>query len=451
MKASVREQNLFWHDETGRKGGRYVKLELQKVQIKSLVWGEKTGVKNGVLTVCKQEVLDLVTADPYFHKVDVDLALPGDSTRIIPVKDVVEPRCKIGKGNGVFPGMISDVDTVGEGETLVLEGAAVVTCGKIVGFQEGIIDMSGPAAEYTPFAGTCNLVLVFEPVEGLERHDYEASCRIAGLKAAEYLAKAALGTKPDSVECYEAKPLNEAMKEHPGLPKVAYLYMLQSQGLLHDTYVYGVDAKKILPSLINYTEVFDGAIISGNCVSACDKNSTYYHLNNPIIKAMAERHGKDYNFVGTIITNENVTLADKKRSSSYAVKLAKTLGVDGLVISEEGFGNPDTDLIMNCKKAENAGIKTVLVTDEYAGRDGASQSLADAAKEADAVVTAGNANAMILLPPMEKLIGYPTFADVIAGGFQGSLRPDGSIEVELQAITGSTSELGFTKMSAATI
>ena len=428
-----------------------MKLELHKLHVKSLSWGERTGVANGVLTVCKQEILDLVKADANFLKVEADIALPGDSTRIIPVKDVVEPRCKLDGGNGVFPGMVSDVDSVGYGKTLVLEGAAVVTCGKIVGFQEGIIDMSGPAADYTPFAHTCNLVLVFEPVEGLERHDYEASCRLAGLKVAEYLARNAACSKADSVETFEAKPLNEAMMDFPGLPKVAYLYMLQSQGLLHDTYVYGVDAKKILPTLINYTEVFDGAIISGNCVSACDKNSTYHHLNNPIIKAMAERHGKDYNFVGVIITNENVTLADKKRSSSYAVKLAETLGVDGLLISEEGFGNPDADLILNCRKAENAGIKTVLVTDEYAGRDGASQSLADAAKEADAVVTAGNANEIIVLPAMKKLIGYPTFADVIAGGFQGSLREDGSIEVELQAITGSTSELGFTKISAITI
>lgn len=428
-----------------------MKLELHKLHVKSLAWGAKTGVKDGILSISKEEVLELVRADANFLNVDVEIALPGESTRIIPVKDVVEPRCKIEGGNGVFPGMISDVDTVGFGKTLVLEGAAVVTCGKVVGFQEGIIDMSGPAADYTPFAHTSNLVLVVDPVEGLERHDYEASLRIAGLKVAEYLAKSAVGQKADSIESYEAKPLNQAMAEFPGLPKVAYLYMLQSQGLLHDTYVYGVDAKKILPTLINYTEVFDGAIVSGNCVSACDKNSTYYHLNNPVIKSMVSRHGKDYNFVGVVITNENVTLADKKRSSSYAVKLAETLGVEGLLITEEGFGNPDADLILNCRKAEKAGIKTVLVTDEYAGRDGASQSLADAAKEADAVVTAGNANEMIVLPAMKKVIGYPNYADVIAGGFQGSLRPDGSIEVELQAVTGSTSELGFTRISAVTI
>ena len=34
------------------------------------------------------------------------------------------------------------------------------------------------------------------------------------------------------------------------------------------------------------------------------------------------------------------------------------------------------------------------------------------------------------------------------GGHAGSLRPDGSIEAELQIITGSTNEMGFNRMSA---
>ncbi|HOO88136.1 MAG TPA: glycine/sarcosine/betaine reductase component B subunit, partial [Synergistales bacterium] len=57
----------------------------------------------------------------------------------------------------------------------------------------------------------------------------------------------------------------------------------------------------------------------------------------------------------------------------------------------------------------------------------------------------------IVLPPMEKVIGVPEEANVIAGGWQGSLAADGTITVELQAILGSTSELGFTKLGAYTI
>ena len=239
------------------------------------------------------------------------------------------------------------MENAGEGNTLVLGGMAVLTTGRVVAPQEGIVDMSGPGADYTPFSRTCNVVLSFDTAEDLEPHQREACYRIAGLKAAHYLASACKDAAADSVEAYDFPPLAEAMHQHPGLPKVAYMYMLQSQGLLHDTWVYGVDAKRILPTMISPTELMDGAIISGNCVSACDKNNTYVHLNNPVVKSLYEHHGKDLNFVGVIITNENVTLADKKRSSSYAVKLARMLGVDAVVISEEGFGNPDADLIMN--------------------------------------------------------------------------------------------------------
>ena len=224
--------------------------------------------------------------------------------------------------------------------------------------------------------------------------------------------------------------------------------MLQSQGLLHDTYVYGVDAKQTLTTMIMPTELFDGAIVSGNCVSACDKNPTYIHENNPVVEELFAQHGKTLNFVGVIITNENVYLADKMRSSDWSAKLCKYLGLDGVIISQEGFGNPDTDLIMNCKKIEAEGVKTVLITDEYAGQDGASQSLADADVAADAVVTGGNANVVVHLPKLDKVIGHIEYVDTIAGGWSGSLQPDGSIIAELQVITSATNEQGFNKLSA---
>ncbi len=427
-----------------------MRLELGKIKITDVQFGDSTKVEAGTLYVNKQELIDLIMEDDHIKSVDMELARPGEEVRITPVKDVIEPRVKVEGPGGLFPGVINKVTTVGSGRTHVLSGAAVVTCGKIVGFQEGIIDMTGPGADFTPFSKLNNVCLVIEPAEGLNQYEYEAAARMAGLKAADYLGQAGKDVEPDEVKVYETKPLLEQVAEYPELPKVGYVYMLQTQGLLHDTYVYGVDAKKIVPTVLYPTEIMDGAILSGNCVSACDKNTTYHHLNNPIITDLYERHGKDINFVGVIITNENVYLADKERSSNWTAKFTKFLGLDGAIISQEGFGNPDTDLIMNCKKIENEGVKTVIVTDEYAGRDGASQSLADADPKANAVVTGGNANEVIVLPPMKKVIGTLDYVDKIAGGFDGSLRPDGSIEAEIQVITGATNELGFNKMSATT-
>lgn len=427
-----------------------MRLELGNIFIKDIQFAAETKVENGVLYVNKDEMISKLSAIENVKSVDLDIARPGDSVRITPVKDVIEPRVKVEGPGGIFPGVISKVDTVGSGRTHVLKGAAVVTTGKVVGFQEGIIDMSGTGAEYTPFSKTLNLVVIAEPVDGIDQHRHEEALRMVGLNAGVYIGEAGRSVTPDEVKVYETDTIFEGAAKYPNLPKVGYVYMLQTQGLLHDTYVYGVDAKKIVPTIIYPTEVMDGAIVSGNCVSACDKNPTYVHMNSPIIHDLYKLHGKEYNFMGVIITNENVYLADKERSSNWSAKLAEYMGLDAVIISEEGFGNPDTDLMMNCKKITAKGIKTVIVTDEYAGRDGASQSLADSDPAGDACISNGNANMTIVLPKLDKIIGHIEVVDYIAGGFAGSTREDGSLEVEIQAITGATSEVGFGYLTART-
>lgn len=427
-----------------------MRLEIGNIFIKDVQFADKTEVKNSVLYINKDEMIKEINTDDRIASVALDLARPGESVRITPVKDVNEPRVKVSGNGGIFPGFLSKVDMVGSGRTHVLKGAAVLTTGKIVGFQEGIVDMTGEGAKYTPFSQTQNVIVIAEPIEGLKQHEHEEAVRLLGYRAAKYLGEAGRDVEPDEVKTYETLPLQQQLAQYPDLPKVAYVYMLQTQGLLHDTYVYGVDAKKIIPTFIYPTEVMDGAIVSGNCVSSCDKNPTYVHMNNPIIHDLYEKHGKEINFMGVVITNENVYLADKERHSNMVAKLVEWLGVDGVIISEEGFGNPDADLIMNCTKIEKKGIKTVIVTDEYAGQDGASQSLADASPIANACVTGGNANVVVELPKLDKVIGHINFVDIIAGGHDGSLHEDGTITTELQAITGATSEVGFNKLSATT-
>ena len=424
------------------------KLEVGYIDIHDIQFSNESKVENGVLFVDKEAIKKIVLEDENIKSCEVEIARPGESVRITPVKDVIEPRCKVEGQGGIFPGVISKVTTVGTGRTHALRGSAVVTTGKIVGFQEGIIDMTGEGAKYTPFSKTVNLVLVMNPIDGLKQHEHEYANRMAGLRVAAYLGELGKSVEPNEVVSYETYGVKEGMEKYPNLPRVGYVQMLQSQGLMHDTYVYGVDAKRTLSTIMNPTEGMDGAILSGNCVSACDKNTTYHHLNNPVVKDLFAQHGKTLNFVGMILTNENVYLADKQRSSDWTAKLCRWLDLDGAVVSQEGFGNPDTDLIMNCKKIEEQGVKTVIITDEYAGQDGKSQSLADADPKADAVVTGGNANMVIHLPKLDKVIGYPEVANIIAGGHEGSLNADGSIDAELQVITGATNELGFNKLSA---
>jgi glycine reductase len=423
-------------------------LELGKIKITDVQPGDVTKVEKGTLYVNTQELIDLALEDDRIKSVKIEFARPGESVRIAPVKDVIEPRVKVSGSGAMFPGMINKVKTVGSGRTHALVGANVITCGKIVGFQEGIIDMSGPTAKYTPFSETNNVCVVIEPAEGLETHDYEQAARLAGLKIGAKVGETGKEVEPDEVVVYETKPIAEQTAQYPDLPKVGYIHMLQSQGLLHDTFYYGVDAKQMVPTFMYPTEIMDGAITSGNCVAPCDKVTTFHHLNNPVIEDLYKRHGKDLNFIGVILTNENVFLADKERSSDMVGKFVEFLGLDGVIITEEGYGNPDTDLMMNCKKSTDAGAKVVLITDEFPGRDGKSQSLADAVKEADTLVSCGNGNVIVEFPPMDKIIGTLDYVETMIGGYEGSLRPDGSIEAEIQIIIASTIANGYNTLSA---
>ena len=394
--------------------------------------GTTTALADGVLTVDQVELSTLVRSrDKCIADVVLHVALPGEAKRILCTKDVVQPRCK------------SRGDEIGSGATFVLDGVAVVTCGPIVGFQEGVIDMSGPGADYTPFSRLALIVVELKVEAGTSPHEHEAALRSAGLFVAEFIAQHCATPADHSTE----ELLWDEVAADSILPRIAYVDLVLSQGLLHDTYVLGRKSEEILPLRLDPRILIDGGVVSGNCVSACDKITTYHHQNNPVISELMAGHGTRWNFVGVVLSNLPTRLAEKQHSARRAVELVRELAPDGAVISKEGFGNPDADLMMIIRGLEAAGVRTAAITDEYAGPDGASQSLADATPEADALVSVGNANERIVLPAMETIIGPLPDVARLAGGYAHSVRDDGTFEVELQAIVGSTNQLGFSRLS----
>ncbi|MGF7109615.1 glycine/sarcosine/betaine reductase component B subunit [Treponema pedis] len=424
-----------------------MKLQLGDVQIINIKLSEKTQIKDHILYVNPDDLKAELLKDSRIKDIKIDIARPGDKTRIIPVKDVIEPRVKVEGGLSGFPGLTSKMTERGEGFVKCLKGAAVVTIGDMVGFQEGIIDMWGEGAKYTPFSKTVNLVVEISVVEKLKPHIHEEVVRIAGLKASEILGKTAIDVECDKITQYNLGSMREETEKYPNLPKVVYVEMLISQGLLHDSYIYGVNTSQILPTLIHPNEEIDNAVVSGNCVAACDKITTYQHQNNSVILDLYKEHGKTLNFLGVIPVPELTTLDGKLRTCDFTAKLLNTLGADGVIVSEEGYGNPDSDLVMICARCEKKGIKTVLITDECAGWDGMSQPLADTAPEAVAVVSTGNVSHVLNLEAADKVIGNVYAVQTIAGGWEGCIAKDGSMKVELNAVIAATSEIGYHTVS----
>lgn len=414
-------------------------LNLEIIHIKDVCFGKDTHIDKGVLTICKKALIDELK-DARFCSIDVDLAKPGESVRIIPVKDVIEPRIKVETGK-FFTGILDGYEICGEGTTKVLKGCCVTTTGKIVGFQEGIIDMSGPATEYCQYSKLLNIVLIADPVEGLSPAEHESAIRILGFKMALYLAKAGLKVPADEIITWKKNPVDQTKK----LPKVAYAFLVMAQGLLHDDFLYGLNMQQLTAQLMHPNELWDGAMVSGNCVTASDKNTTFDMQNHAIVMELYQRHGVDLEFCALIASPISTVLGEKERNAMVTVNLAQQCGADAIIISQEGGGNPEADLMLICERAEKRDMKSIIVLHDNPGPDGTSEPLANTSPYATAIVTTGNDNCFITLSEMERNIGHREQLSLLSGCPEDCEQGNGTIKVGILVIMGSTSNLGFGK------
>ena len=94
-----------------------------------------------------------------------------------------------------------------------------------------------------------------------------------------------------------------------------------------------------------------------------------------MLKRLYAEHGKTINFLGVIMSTLNPKMEEKQRCVQIAGQIAVAIGAQGAVVAEEGYGNPDVDYTAMLVELERLGIKTIGLSDEATGRDGASQPL----------------------------------------------------------------------------
>ena len=424
-----------------------MKLEIGNFIVKDVVFGDRTFFEDSVLTINKQEAEEFIKQDSHIIKVEIEIAKPGEDIRILPVKEAVEPRIRV-DGRALFPGVTGELAPAGEGRVHALKGISVLGVGGTWGsFGDGMIDMAGEGQKYTLFGSLINICLVIETDEDFEYHEQQKknkAIRWASHLFAEYLGKTVKDLQPDEVEIFELPSLRNRDEAIEKLPSVVLVLQPQSQmeEMGYNDLVYGWDLNHFVPTLMNPNEILDGALISGSFMPSSSKWSTYDMQNFPTIRELYKEHGKTLNFLGVIMSNLNVSLEQKERSAIFVAQLAKSLGADGAIVTEEGYGNPDTDYIRCIVALEDVGVKVVGISNECTGRDGASQPLVVLDVKADALVSTGNVSTLINLPPAAKVIGCleSLARDGLSGGWADdeilgpSVREDGSIIMENNAM-----------------
>lgn len=422
---------------TAPRAGRDALRAVRRVvhQVHQARVGDRTSFADGVLTV-GIDTVRAAFADPALAAVRAHTAAPGEAVRIVGPLDVVEPRSK-GPGGGIFPGFLGPPRPDRPRDTHLLRGAAVMAAGYLPRNQEGVVDMSGPAAALSPYATTHNVVIEFERAPDAPWEHVDAALRRGVLRLAVTLADAAVAVEPDAIEDLPA-PAPPGAKG--GRPRVGVVTNLQSQGTFKDVFVYGRSMSTSLPTWIDPAEIDDGAVVSGQYGHPGLRNSTWLHLNHPVVAELRRRHGDDLDFAGLVLCPEPVDQRAKEHVSAHVTALCVAAGFDAVVVTKEGAGNADTDLSLKLDLLEDAGVAAAGIFAEMSGPDGTGPPVVSPPRHATGMISAGNYDQRLQLPAVERALGGDRVAIADADA-------TAALELPVAAVHGSLNPLGWGRLT----
>jgi glycine reductase len=389
-------------------------LRLGTFPVDRLEIGNETKWNDGTLTIDPDALADQARSVLNVDSASIEITSPGDSSRIVHTADVIEPRVKI-EGPGVpYPGVCNrPVDAVGSGVTYRLGGVAVVestleqraalassnTAAEALGLRQNArpqnyIDMSGTGAA-TPYANLHNISVNVDSTRGIGPEDSYLATHTAALRVMDIVASTVSGLTPPEIEDIDTE------KRDSALPGVVFICNLMSMEYWTGpdskmgTAIYGV-TRLSAPWLLQPEEMFDGAL---------SQRVSWHFTNNPIVRELLSRHGKDLNFLGCIIQRTNWGgQRDMQLSADRSAQMAKMLGASGAIITTNIRGRRFVDTVLGIQACERLGIRTTLITEEEDDEAGAAPALLVNTPEMEAIVSTG-AGAAGPFPPVDRVLG----------------------------------------------
>jgi glycine reductase complex component B subunit alpha and beta len=377
-----------------RQARGYVSLELASFDVAEVVEGSTASWSDASLTLCLRDLSEAAKRGlPALQDLDIRVVRPGDSVRIAHVLDAIVPDVKPSEPEVTFPGALGRLALAGRGRTNRLTGVGVLSvCDWAASglaapetLPDAFVDMAGPGRSMTAWGDRPELVVTSTPKSGAPVADVDRSIRIAALRVAREAARLTVDRSPSAVDSYDlAEPVDA------DLPGVAVILQVASEGPLLDTFLYGGAVGGIVPTILDYREVLDGALTSGAYDWAAVRNVTACYQESALIRSLASRHGESLRFAGVILALGYLdTPFDKQRSAMLSARLARKLGADGVICTTFSSGNSHTDTMLTVQACEALGIRAVAIVAETSG------GLTDHVPEADSIISTGNHDELI--------------------------------------------------------
>ena len=352
--------------EAARTGEKNVIRNLVKkhIKINDVKLGDKTSIKDGVITIDKSIVEKAVGEDVLCKSLALDIIHPDE--RHIYTETIMD----------VCPIATKVEGALGEGVTKVCDGVVFMLTGvdedgtqvHEFGSSEGYLDekmyFGHPGcADENDIIIRCHAVI--ERLSGMTRPG-----PFAAHKCQDFIIQAVRNQLKD----YDGEVVREEVCEdvrRAGNPRVVLVKEIMGQGAMHDNVICPTEPCGILggqknvdcgnvPIILTPNQVRDGSIHALTCIGPATKEMTRHYIREPLVEGLAA--DSELDLIGVICIGSPQVNDEKLWVSERLGSLLEAMDLDGCIITTEGFGNNHIDFVQHIGQAGKRDIPVVGVS-----------------------------------------------------------------------------------------
>lgn len=337
---------------------RHDHLKIEKVE-----FGEETKIEGTTLYVRKdgicQEAMD---TQELVKDLTFDIITPDRYGEVSNTIMDVQPLATKMEGD------------LGEGITRVLDGVVFVVSGTDedgvqigeFGSSEGEMDQNIMWGR--PGAPDKGEIFIKTNVTIRAKSNMGRPGPLAAHRASDYIAQEIREAIKKADDSLVVEKEEIVQYRRPGKPRVVVIKEIMGQGAMHDNLILPVEPVGTLgakpnvdlgnlPVMLNPLELVDGAIHALTCIGPASKEMSRHYWREPLVHAAMR--DEEIDLVGVILVGSPQANSDKFYVSRRLGQTVESMGVDGAIVTTEGFGNNHVDFASHIEQIGKRGIKVV--------------------------------------------------------------------------------------------
>lgn len=342
-------------------------LTKKHFKIEKVVFAEETKIDGTTLYLRTPEELtkEAVNSEELVVDMKLEIITPAEYNKYSETIMDVQPIATKEEGD------------IGEGVTRVIDGVIMMVTGTDengvqigeFGSSEGVLETNIMWGR--PGAPDKGDIFIKTQVTVKAGTNMERPGPLAAHCASDYITQEIREALKNAEESLVVDTEELTQYRRPGKKKVVVVKEIMGQGAMHDNLILPVEPVGTLgakpnvdlgnvPVVLSPLEVLDGGIHALTCIGPASKENSRHYWREPlVIEAM---HDEEIDLVGVIFVGSPQVNAEKFYVSKRLGMMIEAMGVDGAIVTTEGFGNNHIDFASHIEQIGKRDVAVVGVS-----------------------------------------------------------------------------------------